>query len=721
MFAKHLRFSLAGFLVFASFAFGQKKPVTLSDFLDQKRPAPIQATWRPDGLAFVYTESGKVILYDVKSRQARPWFVLADVEKFAKKSPVGRVPFSWQNRRVSSEAMQWFPDNKRMLVQAEGDLFVIAPDGKADQLTSTEFPEEDAKLSPDGKTVLYRSNGNLFLLNVESRKVKALVSDSTATVRNGELDWVYPEELDLGTAMWWSPDSKYIAYMRFDVSNEKLYPHADLLDRPAIAESQRYPQAGTPNATVKIGVVPAKGGKRHWMEVGSAGESLYPRIGWLPDSSKLSVERLTRVQDQLDLLLCDPKSGKAETIIHEQAKPWINVNSGPRFLKSRPEFIWPSEEPTGFRHLFRYSLDGKKLAQLTQGEWQVDDIEAIDEKAGNVYYTSRQESPLEEQFYRVSLEGGAPQRLTKQEGTHRIQANENGTYYLSAASSVTTPPGTSLHESSGAEIAVLRSPERQLLDQFDILPSKTLEVQSEGGTKMYGRLIKPANFQPQTKYPLIVIVYGGPGAQSIVNAWSGLSLEQVLAHQGFVVWQLDNRGSHNRGRNFEAPIYHELGRTELIDQCAGVKKLVNMGFVDRERVGIFGWSYGGFMTIYSLLHAPDVFKAGVAGAPVNDFRNYDTIYTERYMGLPTQNKDGYDRSSNILSAAKLQAPLLILHNFEDDNVLFQNTMQMANALEQAGKTYSMMLYPQKTHGVTGPIRKSMYTALIDFFNQHLKK
>ncbi len=552
-----------------------------------------------------------------------------------------------------------------------------------------------------------------------SKGTRQITHDGTPTLLNGQLDWVYPEELDLGTATWWSPDSKRIAYLQFDVSHEFVYPQIDLLGERALSEPERYPQAGTPNALVKLGVISPEGGETEWMQAGETSNTLLARVAWLPDSSQLALERFSRVQDKLDLLFCDPASGTVHPVLHEQSKTWINVADNLFFLKSRAEFIWTSER-TGFRHIYRYSNKGELLGQLTSGDWEVVSIAGIDEARGQVYYTSSEVSPLETQLYKAGLIGGERSRITKEEGTHAIHANQDGSYFVDSYSSLKQPPQTVLATGGGEQVSVIQPMDKSISDEYAIVPEEIVTLKTADGTTLYARLIRPANFQPSTKYPTIVYVYGGPGAQSVTNHWAGLNWEQVLAHRGYVVWQLDNRGSKGRGLAFESGIYHELGKLEIADQRLGVEHLVQMGFVDPKRIGITGWSYGGYMTIHGLLFAPDIFKVGVAGAPVNDWHNYDTIYTERYMGLPEANPQGYDASSNVKNASKLKGKLLIVHNVEDDNVLFQNTMQMADALEKADKQFFMQIYPQKTHGVSGPLRRPLYQAMSDFFDAHLK-
>jgi dipeptidyl-peptidase-4 len=700
-------------------ATASKKPITIEDVVAQHSPRPLTPTWTPDGTAFLYIEDGKVYLYDIPSQRSKVWFETAPLEKAAK-APAESKTFGWQNRRVSSDSYQWFPNSKDLLASVNGDVFVVHPNGKYDQITASEIDEADPKLSPNGRDVLYRTRSNLYVLDLATRKSRQLTFDGTPTLLNGELDWVYPEELDLGTATWWSPDSKQIAYMQFDVGREFMYPQADLLGERAVSEPERYPQAGTPNAQVKVGVVPAQGGDTRWLNVGETAKTLLARVAWLPDSSTIAIERLTRVQDQLDLLFCDASSGSVHTVIHEQSKTWINMADNLYFLKSQPEFLWTSER-SGFRHIYRYSYTGRLLGQLTKGDWEVLTVAAVNEEKRRVYYTSNQASPLESQLYRMSFDGSHATPVTKDPGTHFVHANPNGSYYLDSFSSLKRPLETILRSSTGEQVAVLRPADLKPLEEYNVLPAQIVQVKAPDGTILYARLIKPAASQPGSKYPAVVDVYGGPGVQAVHDMWYGLGLEQVLAHRGYVIWQLDNRGSNGRGHAFEEPIYRELGKQEVADQRLGVEHLIGMGFVDPNRIGITGWSYGGYMTIHSLLLAPDLFKVGVAGAPVTDWHNYDTIYTERYMGLPEENKKGYDASSNVQNAARLKGRLLIVHNFEDDNVLFQNTMQMVNALERANKQYFMQLYPLKSHGVGGPLRKPMYEAMAQFFDDHLKQ
>ncbi len=713
---------LAALLASSQLVLPARKPVTIEAVVSARRvtDTPASLAWAPDGKRFVYLEDGSVRLYEIPGRGER---VLVSTEALRAAAVKGPPPgtFTWQNRGVREARLQWAPSGDWILASEGGDLFRIEVEsGKWRQLTNTAGAERDPKLSPDGRRVSFRRGHDLYALEIDSGQLMRLTTDGSATLLNGELDWVYPEELDLGTAHWWSPDSRHIAYLQFDVSREPLYPHADLLGPRPTYEPQRYPKAGDPNAEVRVGVVPAEGGATRWMDLGDARDSLIARLRWQPDSQAVWVQRLNRVQNRLDLVAAGIAGGAARLILRETDAAWVNVADDLRFLKSTNQFLWSSERD-GFRHLYLYSMDGKQTTRLTKGGWETAGVAAVDEAARQVFYLSTEHSPLERNLYRIDFRGRGRKRLTAAAGVRSISMGPTAEYYLDSWSSLTEPPRTTVHSRDGAERAVLRPPDRKPLDEYEIRPTEMVEVKAQDGALLYARLVKPAGFDPNRKYPAVVMVYGGPHTQTVRNAWPGLTIDQALAHRGFVVWQLDNRGSAGRGHRWESALYRRLGARELEDQVRGVEHLVSMGFVDPRRVGIHGSSYGGYMTLYALLHAPGTFRAGVSHAPVTDWRLYDTIYTERYLGLPAENEEGYRLSSLVHFADRLEGKLLLTHNLEDDNVHFQNSVQMMDALERAGKQFETRLYPLKTHGVTGLARRHMLEALAAFFEEHLKK
>ena len=710
---------------FACAAFGQKKPVTLEALqawrtTSAAQNVPGDPVWAPDGKTFVYRQGTQLKLYEIAAKKSRDVVDLAALDTMAAQAP-SPEHYEWENRRVDEATLQWAPQGREVLYYSGGDLFLIAiPDGKWRQLVKTPVAERDPKFSPDGTRVAFRRDWDLYVLDIANAHETRLTFNGSDTLRNGGLDWVYPEELDLGTAYWWSPDSSAIAYLQFNVSGEPLYPHGDLRGSRAVFEPQRYPQAGQNNADVRLGVISANGGMTQWLDVGDTVNSyLIARVGWVPDSKNLYVARTNRIQDQLAFLLYDVASGKSRTVYSEADPYWINVQGDPLFLKGGKQFLWTSERG-GFRHLWIYSTDGAEPKPVTRGDWEVTDVAGLDENAGRVYYRSTEAGPLERQLYSVQWNGAGKRRITTGAGTHRISLAPVGGCFLDVYSNLSSPPEATLRGANGETIALYRPLDRRALDEWDLLPAELVKFTGIDGTLFYGRLIKPPNFDPTKKYPLLVDVYGGPHVQSVRNVWLGVGMDQVFAHAGYVVWEMDNRGTSGRGHGFETPIFRDLGSQELADQREGIRYLISRGFIDPQRIGVTGWSYGGFMTLNMLLNAPDIFHAGFAGAPVTNWLNYDSIYTERYMGLPKDNREAYARTSLAPGAGNLRGKLMIAQNLEDDNVLFQNTVQIIGALEAAGKHFELSLYTQKNHGVSGAAYRQLESTMLDFFERNLK-
>lgn len=708
-------------LTLACSLLAQKKPITLETLkASTLGSAGLGANWAPNGAQFVYTRSGSLHLYDCKKRESRVVLQkLADLNALAIKDSRPEGAFTWQNRRVSEQKIQWAPDSSALLVVEGGDLFWIEVDKKEPrQLTRTEATESDPKLSPDGKKVSYRIGNDLYVQNIQSGKVTRLTTDGSETLLNAKLDWVYPEELDINTAYWWSPDSARIAYLQFDTSKVMIYPQADLLKTPAVPEPERYPQAGSPNSDVRLGVVDIETTKTRWMDLGETRDYLLARVDWM-DQSEVAVQRMTRIQDKLDFFAANWETRQVRKVFGESDATWINVHSMTRIHSARKQMVWASER-TGTRHLYLNSFDGKQQKQITRGDWEVSSIAGVDWDKQLIYYVSTEVSPLERHLYVVGFDGSNKRKLTQEPGTHNISMSPSTEFYSDTYSSITSPPRQTLHSSDGKQVAELSPSNRKALDELDVLPTEFLSFKAKDGETLWARLIKPKNFDPKKKYPAIVMVYGGPHAQTIRNAWTGAAnLDQVFAHKGYVIWQVDNRGSGGRGHVWESKLYRRFGAIEVADQKAGVEHLVSLGFVDAARVGMSGWSYGGYMTLNTMLTEPKLIRAGISGAPVTNWLLYDTIYTERYLGTPQENEKGYKESSPIHKAANLEGKLMLVHNIGDDNVLFQNMLQMTDALQKAGKHFELSVYPQKAHGVTGPARHHLNEAMVDFFERHL--
>ena len=698
-----------------------RKPVTIDAVVHAASNAAAHETvWSPDGSRLAINQRGVISVCEVRSGR-RHDVISFDQLNAAAVRPPAQAAFEWTDRRVGEQPIQWFADNRHLLVSATGDLFLVdVAKGSFEPLTQTPEIERDPRLSPDNQYISFRRASDLYTLEIATKHLTRLTRDGSETVLNGELDWVYPEELEIGTAHWWSPDSKSIAYLQFDVTHEPIFPQVSLLSTHALFEPERFPQPGTPNADVRLGIVSAHGGDTKWMNLGDTRDFLLARVVWAPSSREILAETLNRVQNRLDLMLADAATGAARSVLHEQDPYWINVKGEPVFLSSGDRFLWTSER-SGFRHLYLCATAGSDPKPLTSGEWEVDQVGGIDAAARRILFTSSETSPTERRVYSIALDGSDKRLLSRDPGWHTLSVSPNGSAYLDRWSSLSEPPRTELHTVGEPGMRTIFPPDRTASEEYELQPTEIVKVKAKDGTPLYARIIHPAGFDPMKKYPAVVMVYGGPGIQMVRNAWSGPTWDQVLANRGFVIWQLDNRGSMGRGHAFESVIYHNMGEHELADQKDGIAWLVAQGFVDPKRIGLYGWSYGGYMTLYTVTHAPGLIKAAISGAPVTSWRNYDSIYTERYMGLPDANPEGYRASSPVESAAGLDGTkLLMIHNFEDDNVHFQNTLQMADALEKAGKRFSMLIYPQKAHGVTGPVQRQLLESTTGFFEESLR-
>jgi dipeptidyl-peptidase-4 len=540
-------------------------------------------------------------------------------------------------------------------------------------------------------------------------------------VRKGELDWVYPEELEITTAYWWAPDSSAIAYLAMDERKVAQYPMVDFSSPVGEAEEERYPPAGGANPIVRVFVVPVGGGEARAMDTGESTDIYIARVNWLTDSKHLAIQRLNRQQTVLDLLIADVANGQTRTALNETDQYWINISNDLHFLKDGRRFLWSSER-SGYRHLYLYDLDGKQLAQLTKGEWEVSAVDAVDEPKGLVYFTGTAKSPLERHLYRVSFDGSAVSRITIHNGTHGVNMAPDATAFVDTYSDATTPPRQDVARADGSLLRVINENKVAELTDYHLSAPQFLSVKSHDSVPLNAMMIKPADFDASKKYPVLVFTYGGPHAQVVLNAWGGNTAlwHQLMAQKGYIIFALDNRGSAGRGHVFEEPIHYNLGAVELSDQRDGVAYLKSLPYVDAERIGIWGWSYGGHMTLHAMFEAGGEFKAGFAGGPVTDWHFYDSIYTERYLGLLPQNEKGYRASSPIDRVEGLKGKLLIAHGTGDDNVHFANTLSLINELIDLGKYVEVMPFPGRGHGVSDPpARKVLMNRITQFFLDNL--
>ena len=624
-------------------------------------------------------------------------------------------------RRAPSQ-YEWAPDGSAILFQSSTALAWFDLKTETSRtLVSGKETIADPKISPDGHYIGFVRGHNLWLVGVSDGKQRRLTQNGTEEIREGELDWVYPEELDIKTAYWWSPDSSAVAYLEMDERKVSEYPLVNFSAYDGEAEMERYPVAGGANPVVRVLVASVKDGEPRAMDTGAETDDYIPRVDWLNDSKHLAIQRLNRQQTVLELLIADADSGKSRITLTEKDQYWINVSDDLYFFKDGKRFLWSSER-SGYRHLYLYGLDGKQLAQLTKGDWEVSALEAVDESKGLIYFTATEKSALERQLYRVALDGTGFARVTKEDGTHHVNIAPKAAAFVDTYSNSMAPPRQGLLRADGSRIAAINENKVAELAEYHLSPVEFLTVKSHDGMTLNAMMIKPAGFDSAKKYPVLVYTYGGPRAQVVLNAWGGSTFlwHELLAQKGYIIFALDNRGSAGRGHLFEEPIHFRLGAQEMSDQRDGASYLKSLPYVDANRIGIWGWSYGGHMTLHAMFEDPEDFKVGFAGGPVSDWYYYDTIYTERYLGLPQKNEESYQESSPVKNAEHLKGKLLIAHGTGDDNVHFANTLAVIDKLIEAGKYAEVMAFPGRGHGVSDPpARRVLMQRVTQFFLDNL--
>lgn len=623
----------------------------------------------------------------------------------------------------------WHPDGQSVMFALAGKFYLFTPEApEASRLREIGNAENatDVRFSSLGRFVSFVRNHNVFAIDVFSGRERQLTLDGADTLSFGVAEFVAQEEMDRDTGYWWAPNDQFLAFTKVDESAIGVEQRYEQGKEELTVVSQRYPRAGGKNAIVQVGVMDMLDSHVTWLDLGKDTDIYIARVQWMPDSRHITVQRQSRDQKTLDLLMFDTLTGKPVSLIKETSMTWVNLHNDLRFLKSKSEFVWASER-SGFKHLYLYANDGKLIKPLTQGEWAIEDIKSINEAQQEILFTAYKDSPIELHLYALSMSTGEISKITRDEGWHHTTVAEDGAHFLDLFSSPMQPPQLRLHRRDGSLITYLLENAINESHPFapyaieDVTPSFGA-IKAEDGQDLYYRLYAPANLIEGKKYPVIVDVYGGPHGARVSKAWDSRNgfWHKMMAQRGFVVFSLDNRGTNRRGVKFESAIYQQLGDVEVKDQQAGVAFLRSLSFVDPERIGIFGWSYGGYMTLMSMMTAPDDFKVGVSVAPVTDWALYDTHYTERYMNLPKANPDGYQKSSVLSHVEGLRGKLLLVHGMADDNVLFLNTAKLMDALQRKNKAFDLMLYPSSKHGIRGDdLRLHLFSLITKYFEQHL--
>ena len=708
--------------------------------------APEGVKWSPDGTKVSYVqrddagEHGALFYIDLATGKSA---VLVSSEKLTSLAPpVSSIKDERQKeaaQRYSVAAYHWSPDSKHLLFDSMGQLWMYSLDtGTAVQVTSSADDSLDPKFSPDGERLAYVRKHDLYVRDIKRGQEEALTRDGGDNLLNGEVDWVYREELAVRSNYFWSPDGKSIAFLQMNEKEVPTYPIVDWIPTHPTVDMEKYPKAGDPNPLVRIGVVGSGGGKVKWISAGGGKSGdlplgndpnvLVPRFGWVRDGLLWAVA-LNRLQTRLDIYFVDVQNGKSQRVLSETSDVWINADDF-ELLSSGDRFLWTSWRD-GHNHIYLYQFDkqnplaaeAKQVGQLTHGDWEVEGIDAVDDSAGVVYFTANEGDWRQANVFAVGLDGTNFHRVSKENGTHGVTFGPAKVKsYVDTYSALMTPPLMSLCSTDGTCNSFWQS---RSVEGYKFIAPKPVEFKAaDGTTTLLGTLLLPESgpMMANGKVPLILNPYGGPGAQNVRDSWGGATFlfDQILARQGFAVMVVDNRGMANRGKAFAAPVKRHFGPTELDDQLASLRQaLAQYPQLDGTRLGFWGWSYGGYFTLYAL-EKTDVFKAGVSVAPVTDWRDYDSIYTERYLGLPLDNEDGYRDSSPVNFAGDLKGSLLEVHGTSDDNVHMQNTIQMVNAFINSGKQFELMLYPRKTHGIAGKqARSHLFHMIQDHFEKNL--
>ena len=716
-------------------ALAQDRMLTIDDIYDPDKKVdfsgspPSGLRWLSGGTHYLQgkadskTRVAQLLKVDYATGEAKPFHDAAKMEAaFVGLPGMSREAAESLARRGSYQMNE---DQSAALINHANDLFYYEFKGnKAVRLTSNADEEVGEEFSPDGRMVSFARDGNIFLVDIATQRERSLTNDGGGKILNGRLDWVYQEELyGRGNfkGYWWSPDSTKIVYLRLDEAPVRDFVVVDHIPLLQEVETTPYPKAGHPNPGVKLGVVNVVGGPTKWVDTFNyeGGDFLIVRVGWTPDSKRVVYQLQNREQTWLDLNYADPESGKTSNVLKETSKAWVEVLDEPQWLKDG-SFLWFSNRD-GWQHLYHYSRDGKLIRQVTKGKWDVRSLAGVDEAKGFIYFTGTEHSYVANHAYRIKLDGTGLTRLTQAEGNHSVNFNPTFTHFIDTWSDVNTPTQVRVFDSSGKLVRVIDENKAEALRQYKLGKTELLQVKTRDGFAMEAMMIKPPDFDPAKKYPVMSFTYSGPQAPQVKNAWGGASYlwHQMLAQKGYIVWVCDNRTASGKGVESAWPAYRNFGELELRDLEDGLAWLKSQPYVDGSRIGLWGWSYGGYMTSYALTHSKS-FKIGIAGGSVTDWRLYDTIYTERYMATPQNNPEGYKKGSPLHAAKDLHGKILLIHGMIDDNVHMQNTVQFAYELQKAGKQFELMLYPKSRHGVTNPLLlKHMRTLMADFILKNL--
>ncbi|RPD46147.1 S9 family peptidase [Hymenobacter sediminis] len=711
----------------------QKQNITLEDIWQKgtfsARSVP-GFNWMKDGRYYSSLSQGNLVQNDVTTGQPVKTLVAGtDLKLPGQAQPLAVDGYSFN---ADETKILFSTDTEPIYRRSSKSYFFVYDQGNKQlvPLSKNAGKQLYATFSPDGKRVAFVRDNNLFVVDLATMQETAVTTDGAQNrIINGGTDWVYEEEFEFAQGFQWSPDSRQIAYYTF---NETEVPEYNMQEwGPLYPKDYRYkyPKAGEKNSIVSISAYDVAAGKSTKMDVGPEQDQYIPRIIWTQTPNLLSIRRMNRLQNKLEILHADARTGKTQVVLTDTDKAYVEVNDDLRYLQGGKEFLFSSEKD-GYRHLYLYNMNGKLVRQLTKGNWEITSIDGFDEKKGVVYFTSTEASPLERHLYRIDLKGKGKARLSEAgTGNDVVNMSADTRYFLNYHSEAGQPQVVSLRNGQdGKLVKVLEDNAklRQKLTEYNLGKLEFIKFKTAEGVELNASVLKPANFDASKKYPVLMYVYGGPGSQTVKDdagggiAFTNYLWHQLLAENGYIVVSVDNRGTGARGAAFKKSTYANLGKLETIDQAESAKYFATLPYVDKSRIGIWGWSFGGYMTALALTKNADVFKMGVSVAPVTNWRYYDSVYTERFLKTPQENPQGYDDNSPVQHAEKLKGKLLLVHGTGDDNVHFQNSVAFTDAMIKANKDYQTLYYPNRNHGIYGGnTRLHLYRQMTDFVLKNL--
>jgi dipeptidyl aminopeptidase/acylaminoacyl peptidase len=679
-------------------------------------PAATSVDWLADGKHYLQTRDGELRKVEALSGRSSRFL---EPEKLL--ASLGAIPSMEESRRqaISEQSTyQWNNDKTAALITHGDDLYDLPFDGSpARRVTRTPGEEQYAQLSPDGKFVAYVRGRNLYIADVASGTEQAITQDTDPKVRNGEASWVYYEEVygRSWRTFWWSPDSRHVAFLRFDETGMPMFHAVDTIPLHSDLQSFSHPKPGDPNPRVKLGVAHVSGGPVEWINLDeyTPGDFLITYVGWRKEGPLLYFYVQDRAQTWLDFRTCAPDATASERRFRETTKAWVNDPGQSWWVKDEILFL---SERSGWKHLYAFNPTTKEWRPITQGEWEIRGVSRIDDEAGWIYFTACERSPIATDWLRVRIDGSRQERLTSRAGSHRVELAPAGNLAVDSWSCFTSAGDTRLINTDGQEVRTIDSRPGYTVEEFQLGEFRHVQIPTEDGFLLEATLTFPPDFDESKKYPVWLTTYAGPHAPRVRDAGGPQIQPHMLANMGIIVFAIDPRSASGKGAQSTWTAYRRLGEQELADLECGVKWLSMHSYVDAERIGMQGHSYGGFMTAYALTHSK-LFCAGISGAPVTDWRNYDSVYTERYMNTPQENPDGYNETSVVKAARNLHGRLLLLHGMMDENVHPQNSTQFMQALQNANKDFEVMFYPQMRHGLRGDHYNRL---MIDFIKDSLK-